>query len=39
MQTRGLPDLFLVLKALLLLVTLTLYPVEYGFWLSLPAKH
>jgi multiple sugar transport system permease protein len=39
MQTRGLPGLLLVLPALLLLVTLTLYPVGYGFWLSLHAKH
>ena len=39
MQTRGLPGLLLVLPALLLLTTLTLYPVGYGFWLSLHAKH
>jgi multiple sugar transport system permease protein len=39
MQTRGLPGLLLVLPALLLAVTLTIYPVGYGFWLSLHAKH
>ena len=39
MQTRGLPGFLLVLPALLLLVTLTIYPVGYGFWLSLHAKH
>ncbi len=33
------PGLLLMLPALALLMALTLYPVGYGFWLSLHAKH
>lgn len=39
MRKSGLPGFLLILPALLLLATLTLYPVGYGFWLSLHAKH